>query len=140
MAGATLEPYIYFKGNCRDAMEFYRGIFGGELDTVTYADGPGGTEAGDADPAWLMHASLHDGLVNLMASDTQGASETAKKIQLSISGTDEAALRGAFDGLADGGDVRMPLAEAPWGATFGSLTDRYGVEWMVNIFDGERPA
>lgn len=132
--GVSLEPYVYFKGNCREAMEFYRSVFGGELETVTYADGPGGTQAPARDPSWLMHARLHDGLVNVMASDTENASATAAKIQLSISGADSDALSAAFKGLSDGADVHMELAEAPWGATFGSLTDRYGVDWMVSIY------
>ncbi len=140
MSGTTLEPYIYFKGNCREAMQFYRSVFGGELDAVTYADGPGATDPPAADPSWLMHASLHDGLVNLMGSDTENASAVAAKIQLSVSGTDNESLTAAFNGLSDGADVRMPLAKAPWGATFGALTDRYGVDWMVNIFEPDGAA
>lgn len=140
MPGVTLEPYIYFKGQCRTAMEFYRSVFGGELDAVTYADGPGGTQAPAADPSWLMHASLHGGLVNLMGADTERASDAAAKIHLSISGTDPGALTDAFNGLAEGAEVRMKLEPAPWGATFGMLTDRFGVDWMINIFQTDTAA
>ena len=132
MTGAVLEPYLYFRGDCRAAMEFYRGALGGELETQSYADAPG--QAAAENPQWLMHATLKGGLAGLMGSDTPTASERAAKGELSLAGSDEDALTAAFNALALGGSVRMPLERQFWGATFGSLTDRFGVDWMVNIW------
>lgn len=131
MSDVRLEPYLFFKGNCREAMEFYKQIFGGELTTQTYADVGAASEATPAD--FIMHAKLEGGAVDLMASDTAQASAKAAKVSLSLGGTEEKALRGIFDALSEGVEVQSPLKKEFWGDTFGSLTDQYGIEWMVNI-------
>jgi len=125
-----LEVYLYFRGNCKEAMQFYQNIFGGELDQVAYGDTPG-TNPEHKD--WLMHANLRDGDVKLMASDTEQASEHTAKVELTLTGTDEAKMRGAFDALSDGGQVIMPLKKEQWGDVYGKLTDKYGVDWAMNI-------
>jgi len=132
MANVTLSPYIFFNGNAKEAMEFYKRVFGGDLDVQTMADVPKDAWMPDSKATDVMHARLN-GTVNIMASDSQKASPQAKKIELSLSGPDEQQLRGYFDGLAEGGTIKMPLEKQFWGDTFGSLTDKYGVEWMVNI-------
>jgi PhnB protein len=132
MADISVDPYLFFKGNCREAMEFYKGVFGGELEVMTMDQAPGGAEMPGTKPTDVMHASLR-GPVNLMASDSPQANDETKKVELSLGGTDEARLREIFDGLADGGTVKSPLEQQFWGDTFGSLTDRYGVDWMMNI-------
>jgi PhnB protein len=71
--------------------------------------------------------------VSFMASDTEKASAKAAKIDLSLSGSDEAKLKKYFDALSEGGNVQMPLEKQFWGDTFGMLTDKYGIEWMVNV-------
>lgn len=129
MSDIKLDPYIYFHGQAREAMEFYKSVFGGELYTATRVE----TGMKDDHPDWLIHARLEGGDAKLMASDTEKASPEAKKIELSISGNDEPRLREIFDGLSAGGQVRSPLKKEFWGDTFGSLTDKYGVIWMVNI-------
>ena len=68
-----------------------------------------------------------------MSGDSRNASAEAKKIELSLSGTDEAKLRSYFDSLADGGKITMPLEKAPWGDTFGMVTDKFNISWMVDI-------
>lgn len=130
MTKISLDPYLFFQGNCREAMEFYQGIFGGELVVQTYAEVKMGNES---QQDWVMHAMLSGGLVKLMASDTEQASAKAAKISLSLGDADEATLRPIFDKLAEGGDVFSELKKEFWGDIFGSLTDKYGVEWMVNI-------
>jgi PhnB protein len=125
MANISLEPYLFFKGNCKEAMEFYKNVFGGELTMQTMADTPKEAQ---------MHASLK-GPVNLMASDSSMASDKTAKVELSLGGTDEAQMRKIFDGLAEGGKVRMPLEKQFWGDVFGNLTDKYSVDWMMNIGD-----
>lgn len=131
MSNVVLEPYIFFNGNCKEAMEFYKSVFGGELNVVTYKDS--GVNADGTSPDWLMHASLEGGEVKLMASDTAQASPQAKKISLSLGGTDEAKMRRMFDALSAGGQIFSPLKKEAWGDLFGSFTDKYGVEWMINI-------
>lgn len=139
MAKVTLEPYIFFKGDCREAMEFYKGVFGGELE-VSDADPSQMGDMPDAD--WfkgkVMHSSLK-GDVNLMASDSKIASNKAAKVELSLGGTDEPKMRQIFDKLSEGGKVEMPLEKQFWGDVFGRVTDRYNVQWMMNIGDSMDP-
>jgi len=141
MGKTLIAPYIFFKGNAREAMEFYKGIFGGELSIQTMGEVPEEVrqQAGNPDKANVMHAKLETGDIILYASDSAKASDKAAKISLSIMGDDEAKLRQIFDNLSQGGSVFMPLSKQFWGDTFGSLTDMYGVEWMVNISSGETP-
>jgi PhnB protein len=134
MSNVMLDVYLYFDGNCREAMEFYKSIFGGELTVQTYADVPGsGMDDDGSKKDWLMHARLEGGDIKLMASDTQRASAAATKIDLSLGGTDEARLREIFDKLSAGGEVKSALKKEFWGDIFGSLTDKYNINWMVNI-------
>lgn len=135
MSDVKLDVYLYFKGNCREAMEFYKDIFGGELTVQTYGDVPGNVpdDAGVSNKDWLMHARLEGGDIKLMASDTQQASPAAAKISLSLGGSDEARLREIFGKLGKGGKVFSELKKEFWGDIFGSLTDKYGIDWMVNI-------
>lgn len=129
-----LNAYLSFRDDARQAMEFYRGIFGGELTVSTFADFQAAADAADRDK--VMHAQLttEAGLV-LMASDTpSGMSRTqGTNFSLALSGDDEPTLRRYFEALTGGGTVTMPLDKAPWGDVFGMCTDRYGVQWMVSI-------
>lgn len=131
METISLTPYLFFKGNCREAMEFYQSIFGGELAIQTYDEVPGPTQSGMEGKA--MHAALSGGVAMLMASDTAGASAKAAKVSLSLGGADEEKLTKIFNDLCDGADVQSPLKKEFWGDTFGTLTDKFGIEWMVNI-------
>jgi len=134
MGKISLEPYIFFQGNCKEAMEFYKSVFGGELTMQTIAELPkdAPTMPGSK-PTDVMHASLKGGAVNLMASDSSKASSKAAKVELSLGGIDEVEMRKIFDALSAGGEVRMTLTKQFWGDIFGSLTDKYGVDWMMNI-------
>jgi PhnB protein len=131
MSKIDLNVYLFFKGNCREAMEFYKNIFGGELTIQTYGDVSATDDKNKAEH--IMHASLEGGDVKLMASDTDMASEKAAKVSLSLGGKDEARLREIFDQLSEDVEVKYPLKKEFWGDIFGSVTDKYGVEWMVNI-------
>lgn len=129
-----LNPYLSFRDNAREAMEFYRSVLGGTLTISTFAEFHASEDPAEADK--VMHAMLEseDGLV-LMAADTPNSMEyeAGSSISLSLSGDDPERLRALWDGLSDGGTVVMPLEPAPWGDSFGMLTDRYGTAWMVNI-------
>ncbi|HEX5039647.1 MAG TPA: VOC family protein [Candidatus Limnocylindria bacterium] len=131
---SRLNPYISFDGSAKEAMEFYRGVFGGELALTTY--GEGNMAESDADAGRIMHGQLEapNGMT-LMGADSPPGQPAASgsAITISLSGEDEGELTGYWNGLLDGGTVTMPLEKAPWGDQFGMLTDRFGVGWMVNI-------
>lgn len=130
----VLNPYLHFRGDAREAMEFYAQVFGGTLTLSTYGEAGAGQDPADRDK--VMHGRLDgpDGLV-LMGSDApSGMAVTAPSgFSVSLSGDDEAVLRGWWDALYAGGSVTVPLERAPWGDSFGMVTDRFGVAWMVNI-------
>lgn len=130
---ATLNPYLSFDTQTREAMQAYQQVFGGELSMSTF--GEYGAEGEVAEG--IMHANLTTPAgFTLMASDTPPGMPAAGRdgnVTISISGDDEAELRGYWDGLAEGGQVTMPLEPQMWGDTYGTLTDRFGTMWMVNI-------
>ena len=135
---SRLNPYISFQDDARDAMEFYRGVFGGNLTMNTFGEfgAPAGTPAADK----IMHAMLEtDSGFTLMASDTPEGMEyrPGRNISVSLSGDDEQELRGYWEKLADGGTVEVPLEKQMWGDSFGSCVDRFGIGWMVNIAGGQ---
>ncbi|WP_350348998.1 VOC family protein [Agromyces sp. G08B096] len=136
----TLNPYLSFEANAREALEFYRSVFGGELSTSTFAEF--GMSEDPADGEKIMHGQLTtpNGLT-LMAADTPPGTPYAAPagISISLSGEseDDAVLRGYWDALREGGSEVVPLEVAPWGDAFGMLVDRFGVSWMVNIAGGE---
>ena len=130
---SRLNPYIAFSDNARQAMEFYRGVFGGELALDTFGES-GAAAPGQEDK--IMHARLETPAgYTLMASDAPEGMphSTGSQSQISLSGDDDDALRGYFAGLAEGGTVTMPLERQMWGDEFGMCTDRFGIGWMVNI-------
>ena len=129
-----LNPYISFRDDARQAMEFYRSVFGGQLDLSTFGDS--GMTDDPAQQDKVMHAMLDTGTgLVLMGSDTPPGMEYQEgmRISISLSGDDEATLRGYWDALVDGGTVALPLEPAPWDDSFGMCVDRFGVAWMVNI-------
>lgn len=133
MGKIDLDPYLFFGGNAREAMQFYKAIFGGELTVQTIGESPGDWPGkADMNQDNVMHSML-DGDVRLMASDSDKASPGSAKVELSLSGEDETILRKYWDGLSAGGKINQPLEKAPWGDHFGMLRDKYGVDWMVNI-------
>jgi PhnB protein len=130
---SRLNPYIGFAGNAREAMEFYRDVFGGELALNTYGE-MGGAAPGDENK--IMHAMLEtpSGFA-LMGSDAPSGMphSEGERISISLSGDDAADLRGWFEKLSAGGTVTMPLEKQMWGDEFGMCVDPYGIAWMVNI-------
>ena len=129
-----LNPYLSFKDKAREAMEFYRSVFGGRLDLNTFKEFGASQDPSEDDK--VMHSMLEaeNGIV-FMAADTPSSMEhrPGTNMSMSLSGDDEAALTAYFDKLSAGGTIRQPLTKAQWGDTFGMLTDKFGVEWMVNI-------
>ena len=133
----TLNPYLNFRDNTRQAMEFYRGVFGGTLDLRTFKDYNASQDPSEDDK--IMHSVLESDGMTFMAADTPNGMEYSPgtNFSMSLSGHDETALRGYFDKLLDGGTIIMPLEKAAWGDTFGMLTDKFGVRWLINISQTE---
>ena len=131
---SKLNPYISFNGNAREAMEFYKTVFGGKLELTTFKEG--GMAQNQADADQIMHGILvAENGITLMGADTADGMEYNRgtNISISLSGDNEAELSGYYNQLANGGIVAQPLVKAPWGDTFGMLTDKFGIFWMVNI-------
>jgi PhnB protein len=127
-----LNPYLSFPGTAREAMERYADIFGGTLHLNTF--GEFGMEGPQADQ--IMHGMLEtDAGLTLMGADQPPDTEhqPGNAMTVSLSGDDEAELRGYWEGLADGGTVTLPLEQQMWGDLFGMCVDRFGVPWMVNV-------
>jgi PhnB protein len=130
-----LEAYLFFPGNTVEAMDFYQGIFGGDLAV---------THRGDVDPTatesekgLVINASLESSAFTLRASDRADATgDVQTRIELTINGNEEADLRTIFESLSDGGTVKAPLEKMFWGDIFGALVDRFGIGWQVNITAG----
>ena len=129
-----LNPYLSFRDNAREAMSFYHSVFGGELTVSTFADFDASADPTEQDK--IMHSQLEtpEGLV-LMGADTPEGMEYRSQagISVSLSGDDEARLRGYWERLSEGGSVTVPFEKAPWGDTFGMCVDRFGTSWQVNV-------
>jgi PhnB protein len=136
----AINPYINFKGNCEEAFNFYKSVFGGEFPHVSrYKDMPPseGAHASAVDGEKIMHMSLPiSSETMLMGSDIGGEwaqnMTMGDNIQLSVNADNEEEAQRIFQGLAAGGRINMPLEKTFWGALFGMLTDRFGINWMVN--------
>jgi PhnB protein len=129
---SRLNPYLNFGGNAREAMEFYKEVFGGTLHVNTF--GEYGSQGPDADK--IMHAQLETPSgFTLMASDTTAGMQRnpGDTITISLSGDDADELRGYWQKLSTGGQVTMPFEKQMWGDEFGMCVDRFGVPWMVDV-------
>jgi len=115
-------------------MEFYKGVFGGKLTISTFGEAHATQDPSEMNN--VMHAALEaENGIMFFASDTPKSMqyEAGVSISMSLSGDDDATLRAYWQKLSDGATITMPLEKAPWGDTFGMLTDKFGVKWMVNI-------
>jgi len=128
-----LVPYIFFNGNCRDAMNFYKSCFGGDLQAFTYGDAPPDSGMKDAPKDAIMHSTLIKDSLTIMASDWPGgAANQGNNISLSIDCGSMSEIETLFKALSQGGKVTQPLADTFWDAHFGMLTDQFGIHWMLN--------
>jgi PhnB protein len=129
-------PYIKVNdGKCREAMNFYQSCFGGELSFMTLGESPMAKETAPEIHNRIMHATLtKDGVMLFSASDMmRDMAIIGDNVGISINFESEEEIRNVFEKLKEGGDVFMPLEDVFWGALFGVLTDKYGVEWMLNF-------
>ncbi|HET7625456.1 MAG TPA: VOC family protein [Verrucomicrobiae bacterium] len=134
----VVEPYLFFNGNCEQALEFYRKALGAEVEMLMrYKESPEPHKPGMIPPGFenkIMHCSMRIGATRMMASD--GCSTEKAKFEgfsLSITVANDAEAEKAFQALSEGGQVRMPLAKTFWTSRFGMLQDKFGVGWMVAV-------
>lgn len=137
MTQTAITPYLNFAGRCAEALEFYRKALGAEVEMVMrFDESPEPPPPGMLQPGFekkVMHASFNVRGVRLMATD--GGNDKAKfdGVSLALTLPSEADARRAFDALADGGSVQMPLTKTFWSPCFGMLTDCFGLGWMVTV-------
>lgn len=127
---ATATPYLFFSGNAEEAMNFYKGVIGAELNVI-----PNGNMPGTEDWPGIMHADLWSGDFRLMASDSPPhiTNTPFGNAEICVNGDDVDEMTVWFEGLSAGGEVDTPLQKMPWGDTFGKFTDKFGVQWMFNV-------
>ncbi len=137
MTATTITPYLTFGGRCEEALEFYRKALGAEVEMLMrynecpHQPPPGMFQAGFENK--VMHASFRVRGVPLMASDGCDDQSRFDGVRLALALPTEADAWRAFDALAEGGSVQMPLARTFWSPCFGMVTDRFGLGWMVTV-------
>ncbi len=133
----SLNIYLTFDSNTREVFEFYRSVFGGEFTFLqTYGDAPPDLGVPDAEKDRIMHVSLPVGDSVLMASDSCSAfgppPTVGNNFSISIAVESREQCDDYFARLSEGGTVGMPMQDTFWGAYFGTWTDKFGINWMVN--------
>ena len=131
----AVQPYLFFDGNCEEALAFYRRALGAEIVMMMRwkdSPDPAACQQNPANADKIMHAQFRVGGSEVMASDGNcGGQPKFEGFALSLTPSDEAEAERVFNALADGGSVRMPLAKTFWADAYGMLTDRFGTPWMV---------
>lgn len=130
-----LEPYLFFYGKCEEALNFYKSVLGGDVTRIMRnSEGPAEMEEHmpGMDPNGVMHANFSGNGISFMAADGNPATKvTQSNITLSLDAGNVAEGQRVFDALAVGGTVTMPFSDAFWGGKFGTLTDKYDIDWFV---------
>ena len=132
-----LEPYLFFDGTCEEALNFYKEVFGGEIEGLSrWKEMPGDAGGPPVTPETenrVMHAYFKSDGVSFMASDASPGKKYGEgPMSLSLDVGDVAQAQRVFNQLSAGGSVEMPMQDMFWGAKFGMLTDRFGIDWMVS--------
>jgi PhnB protein len=136
---ATVNPYLNFLGNTEEAFNFYRSVFGGEfVGLQRFKDTPEADKLSAADQDKIMHVALPIGsstiLMGTDALESMGHTLTlGNNLSLAIGAESKEEAEKIFHGLAEGGEVEMPLQDTFWGAYFGMTADKFGIKWMVNF-------
>jgi PhnB protein len=129
-----LAPYLFFYGRCEEALEFYKGVFGGAYELQRNSKAPADCPVGPEMKEKVMHASFTAPGLTFMASDgreLKSVNPDEGNISLSLSITEFGEAERLFQALAIGGTVKMPLDDAFWGGKFGMIHDRFGTEWLI---------
>lgn len=136
---ANIYPFIHFNGNAEDAFTFYKSVFGGEFTSIMRYKDLSSAEhpIPENDANRLMHVALAIGKNSmLMGSDVMEmmgrVTENDNRNSISITAESREEADKLFKGLSADGHIEMPMSDGPFGAYFGMLTDKFGVQWMVN--------
>ncbi len=136
-SSTAIQPYLFFAGRCQEALDFYSAAIGAQVDVVMRFDqSPDPVPAGMLQPGFeskIMHSSFRVGDATIMASDGVNDQAGFKGFSLALSVPTIADADRMFAGLADGGQVKMPIGKTFWSPRYGMLTDRFGVDWMVMV-------
>ncbi|NBD30827.1 MAG: VOC family protein [Alphaproteobacteria bacterium] len=128
----TISPYLFFNGNCRDALNRYGEILGARPEIMDASGMPPEFPVPDERRDWVMHGNLKTASGTIMASDNiMGTSDPMAGCAVQLNYATAAEAKAIFDQLAEGGEITMAWAPTFWSAGFGTLTDRFGVRWMV---------
>lgn len=133
-----VQAYLFFNGTCEQAVEFYRKALGAEVEMMMrFKESPEAHQPGMVPPGFedkIMHTTFRIGETRLMASDGCSADKPGfEGFSLSLSVAGEAEADRVFKSLAEGGQIKMPLTKTFWSPRFGMVTDRFGVDWMINV-------
>jgi PhnB protein len=129
----TVTPYLFFNGNCKEALDFYVETLGGKIEFLyLYKEAPADVDMHGADPESIMHAVYRLNESAIFASDSCGEKSNMSGFSLSICAHDVPEGQKTFDALSAGGAVIMPFGPTFWAEGFGMLTDKFGVSWIVN--------
>lgn len=136
---ALINPHINFNGNAEEAFYFYKSVFGGDFTTIVRFKDLDNPEfpMPESEANKIMHIALPIGQNTLMGNDVPemfgrvNENENRSKISISAASREEADR--LFQGLSEGGQVEMPMADSPWDSYFGMFRDKYGIEWMINF-------
>jgi len=130
----AFHPYLFFGGNCREAFTYYHGVFGGDLVLLPMSDMPSEEPVPAEQADMIIHAALtYDGNLLMASDDPTGEFGPVQGMQVNCSLADVAEAKRVFDALADGGEVRAPLAETFFSPAFGMCVDRFGTPWMITV-------
>jgi len=128
-----INAYLNFNGQCREAMTFYQQCLGGELVMQKISESPMAARMPSEMGVKILHSSLTKNELVLMASDMMGNNvKGGNSISLCVNCSSDEEVNSFFNNLSKGGNVLEPLHQSFWGATFGSLTDRFGITWIFN--------
>ena len=127
-----LTPYIMFNGNCEEALNFYAKTIGGEIKHLSRYEGSP-AESMSADKQKVLHANFVSNDIAFMAADgQQGGAQNVGMVHLCLDFKDATIEEEVFNALSEGAQITMPLQDTFWGAKFGMLTDKFGIQWMFN--------
>ena len=133
----SITPYLFFAGRCEEALSFYRESIGAQIDMVMrYNESPDPIPPGQLQAGFenkIMHTSFRVGQTTVMASDGCDDQSKFDGFRLALSVASEAEAHQAFNALANGGSIMMPLVRTFWSPCFGMLTDKFNVSWMVMV-------
>ena len=130
-----LNPYLSFNGQAEEAFNFYRSVFGGELTMMRWGDNPHSADFSDEEKKGVMHVSLPVGDSVIIGSDwieSMGELARGTNFQVAVFPESRDDADRLFAGLSEGGKVMMPMADQFWGDYFGSFTDKFGIQWMID--------